>query len=94
MAPSNPKSDVQKPEKPVSHGFESTTLSGSGALYWSRRGVVACGEHAPHRESEQWRLEGWQQLPAVKCRGGKYQCGMCHGTPIHHHRCSDDARRP
>lgn len=40
---------VQRPEPP---------------LFWNARGKVACQAHAPYRDSEQWRVEGWEPLSA------------------------------
>ena len=44
------------------------THSMSDTLFWSRRGDVACGSHAPGRDSERWRAEGWSPIPESAMR--------------------------
>src|ERR1043165_2580409 len=46
-------------------------------LFWSRRGDIACAQHAPLRESPQWIDEGWQGIQEVAGRRVKYQCQVC-----------------
>jgi hypothetical protein len=55
----------------------------SDALFWSRRGMVACDAHAPLPASDLWRLEGWQPVPDWRRRanGTALQCQVCHGRP-------------
>ena len=33
-------------------------------LYWSERGRITCAAHAPVRNSDTWRWERWQAVPA------------------------------
>ena len=54
-------------------------------LFWSRRGEVACGAHAPAPASERWAAERWAAIPAGAGRDRVlYQCQHCSGTPIGH----------
>jgi hypothetical protein len=48
-------------------------------LFWSRRGDVACGSHAPDSDSERWGAEGWCSIPeSARSRHGlTYQCPRC-----------------
>jgi two-component system, chemotaxis family, chemotaxis protein CheY len=57
-------------------------------LLWSKRGVVACNDHAPQSTSERWHAEGWARVPALFSR--RYACQFCGSGPIVHRR----ARRP
>jgi hypothetical protein len=56
-------------------------------LFWSKQGMVACVTHAPTVESDDWQIQGWQQVP--ESRRGFYaralQCQFCHGRPYAHH---------
>jgi len=55
------------------------------SLFWSRRGEIACAEHAPTSDSPRWSDERWKALPAGT-GGGRisYQCQHCpgDGSPI------------
>ena len=54
-------------------------------LFWSKRGVVACVAHAPLPDSEAWRLDCWQLVPAWRPNhGAPLQCQFCHGRPYVH----------
>jgi CheY-like chemotaxis protein len=57
-------------------------------LFWSKRGVVACARHAPAPASENWELQGWQQVPAWRqaVKSTILQCQFCHGRPYAHSR--------
>jgi CheY-like chemotaxis protein len=57
-------------------------------LFWSKRGVVACAAHAPAPSSENWNLQGWQQVPAWRQTVNLtvLQCQFCHGRPCVHSR--------
>lgn len=55
-------------------------------LFWSKRGEIACAEHAPERQSSRWSLEGWQELPALEGRRITYQCQHCDKRAILHAR--------
>jgi CheY-like chemotaxis protein len=46
-------------------------------LFWSRKGEIACAQHAPLRESSQWMDDGWQEIQEVAGRRVKYQCQVC-----------------
>jgi CheY-like chemotaxis protein len=58
------------------------------ALFWSKRGVVACATHAPAPASENWEQQGWQQVPAWRqtVKLTVLQCQFCHGRPYAHAR--------
>jgi CheY-like chemotaxis protein len=51
-------------------------------LYWSRKGEVACGDHAPVRQSERWIHEGWRAIQPADDRHLRYQCQHCSKRPI------------
>ena len=57
-------------------------------LFWSKRGVVACATHAPAPASENWDVQGWQQVPAWRqtVKSTILQCQFCHGRPYTHPR--------
>jgi CheY-like chemotaxis protein len=57
-------------------------------LFWSKHGVVACATHAPEPASENWDLQGWQQVPAWRqaVNMAILQCQFCHGRPVLHTR--------
>src|SRR5687767_5337373 len=52
-------------------------------LYWSKRGEVACGAHAPLEDNPRWTEEGWMPLIRAKKRI-EFQCQHCAGSPIRH----------
>jgi CheY-like chemotaxis protein len=57
----------------------------AGALFWSRRGEIACGDHAPDATSLRWRDERWAAIPASAGQGRiVYRCQHCpgDGSPI------------
>jgi CheY-like chemotaxis protein len=55
------------------------------ALFWSRRGDVACETHAPVAGSGRWRDEGWAVIPSGATRNRvEYRCQYCDGGPIRH----------
>lgn len=53
-------------------------------LFWSRKGTVACEQHAPDRQDPQWLAEGWQPIPDVPGRRVTYQCQHCAARAIQH----------
>jgi len=53
-------------------------------LFWSRKGEIACPQHAPASDATQWIDEGWQQIPIVAGRRVKYQCQFCGQRAIQH----------
>ena len=54
-------------------------------LLWSRRGRVACEQHAPPRATQQWNDEGWAWIPAFAGKNKiEYCCQECSGGPIRH----------
>jgi CheY-like chemotaxis protein len=56
-------------------------------LLWSRRGRVACEQHAPDAMTEQWTEEGWTWIPAFAGKNKiEYCCQDCAGGPIRHRR--------
>jgi CheY-like chemotaxis protein len=61
--------------------------SGAGSvvegLFWSRRGEVACVDHAPDATSDRWTAERWAAIPASAGMGRiAYRCQHCSPTPI------------
>ena len=54
------------------------------SLFWSRKGEIACAQHAPPRDGSRWSDEGWQQVPDVAGRRVKYQCQVCGRRAIQH----------
>ena len=49
------------------------------SLFWSRRGEVACSEHAPQANTDRWRDERWGAIPPGAGKGRiTYQCQYCH----------------
>jgi hypothetical protein len=60
------------------------------ALYWSRRGEIACAIHTPAPGSPRWSDEGWAEVPvdALSRHAIRYQCQDCaeSRTPIVHRR--------
>lgn len=61
-------------------------------LLWSRRGRVACEQHAPARATQQWNDEGWAWIPAFAGKNKiEYCCQECAGGPIRHRRVLVDA---
>jgi len=62
-------------------------------LFWSRKGEVACGEHAPQPGDPRRDGEGWQPIPPFASRRVQYQCQHCvTGRPIRH--TSEKIRAP
>jgi len=54
-------------------------------LLWSRRGGVACTQHAPAPDSDQWNTEGWSWIPNFAGKNKiEYACQRCTGGPISH----------
>lgn len=51
-------------------------------LFWSRKGAVACREHAPNPQSEQWTSEGWRPISSGDDPRARYQCQYCSRTAI------------
>jgi hypothetical protein len=53
-------------------------------LYWSKRGDVACADHAPKSDNPRVVAEGWTPIAAY----GRvlYQCSACRGTPLRHRK--------
>ena len=51
------------------------------ALFWSRRGEVACAAHAPADGSPRWTTEAWAPVSARR-RRLTYQCEHCHDSPF------------
>lgn len=50
---------------------------GSRALFWSRRGEVACTDHAPPAGTDRWQEDRWQILPPGALDRPQYQCQQC-----------------
>lgn len=54
-------------------------------LFWSRRGEIACAQHAPEADSNRWRDERWAPIPPPPdTHRIVYQCQHCpgDGSPI------------
>jgi len=65
-------------------------------LFWSRLGQVACRTHAPAPDSEQWKTEGWQEIPPpIEGRPRpRYQCQHCSKRAIAHPTCPSKPASP
>ena len=65
---------------------EARWLSRDGhPLLWSKRGCVACEEHAPAPGSERWLAEGWTWIPHFAGKNKiEYCCQQCDQGPIRH----------
>ena len=53
-------------------------------LYWSRKGEVACRDHAPAASSEKWTAEGWRPIAPADDPRVRYQCQHCSHRAIQH----------
>jgi CheY-like chemotaxis protein len=54
-------------------------------LLWSKRGNVACEQHAPAPGSERWLAEGWTWIPHFAGKNKiEYCCQQCDRGPIRH----------
>ena len=54
-------------------------------LFWSRRGEIACADHAPEADSSRWHDERWAPIPpAADSHRIAYRCQHCpgDGSPI------------
>jgi hypothetical protein len=53
-------------------------------LFWSKRGAIACGAHAPAADSDRWREDGWQPVPHEHAPYSTktFQCQFCYGRPF------------
>ena len=64
---------------------QAARAAGTGdarGLVWSRRGEVACMDHAPDATSERWREERWAAIPASAGNTRiAYRCQYCSGDP-------------
>jgi CheY-like chemotaxis protein len=59
--------------------FARSSGTASG-LFWSRRGEIACAQHAPEADSERWRDERWAPIPpTADAHRIAYQCQHCPG---------------
>src|SRR5688572_24941763 len=56
-----------------------TTRLASPSLLWSKRGEVACAEHASQTDDPRWTIEGWAPIPvaAGHIKRQRYQCQPC-----------------
>jgi CheY-like chemotaxis protein len=78
--------DPESPSALVSRDSRWRSRDGQ-ALLWSRRGCVACEEHAPSPGSDQWQTEGWAWIPRFAGKNKiEYACQACCGGPILHGR--------
>ena len=65
-------------------------------LFWSKRGEVACWNHAPVADTPRWYVEGWSTVPERAGYGRiVYQCQHCPGNdgPVERHRKLQDQER-
>ena len=46
-------------------------------LYWDREGRVACGDHAPLKNPEAWRLQNWKPITPSTAAGAGMKCRVC-----------------
>lgn len=60
-------------------------------LFWSRRGEIACEQHAPDRTDPRFIAQGWQPIPPVAGRRITYQCQHCGLGSISHQRRASSA---
>lgn len=56
----------------------------SAVLFWSRKGEVACLDHAPARDSSRWSAEGWREIAPGEDPRVRYQCQHCAKRAIQH----------
>jgi CheY-like chemotaxis protein len=50
-------------------------------LFWSKKGEVACSDHAPQPDSERWTTEGWRSILVSDVGRVLYRCQHCAGRP-------------
>ena len=53
-----------------------------GALYWSKRGEIACAKDSPDMASFRWRNEGWALIDSHYAVRRRYQCQHCSLGPF------------
>jgi CheY-like chemotaxis protein len=63
-------------------------------LLWSKRGEIACEQHAPAEQSDRWVSEGWQRLRELEGRRITYQCQHCDKRAILHTRRKPLVEKP
>ena len=56
----------------------------STGLFWSKRGEVACADHAPQADPTRWRAERWRPILPNELKRLEYRCQHCAGTAIGH----------
>ena len=59
---------------------------GETMLFWSRKGEVACREHAPAADSQRWTTEGWRAIEPADAPRLRYQCQHCSKRAVQHRR--------
>lgn len=59
-----------------------TVIMKTTGLFWSKRGEVACADHAPRLEEPRWRAEGWRAILSPDMKRLAYRCQHCAGTPL------------
>ena len=65
-------------------------------LFWSRRGEIACMDHAPDATSDRWRQDRWAPIPAGAAHGRiGYRCQHCpgDGSPLDRSRRTSGRHR-
>ena len=76
------------------HSSALTRPESSSGLYWSKRGEIACPQHAPEAADRRWAAEGWQPLkPPQQFKEWRYACVHCHGTLFNRHRPATAAKQ-
>lgn len=72
---------LHRPEQPA------PATAAPDALFWSKRGEVACAAHMPDRTDPRWLADKWTAIPKTAGKGRVlYQCQHCgaRSTPIQH----------
>ena len=59
-------------------------MASTTGRFWSKRGEIACADHAPQLDKDRWRGEGWRAILPLEMKRLEYRCQHCAGTPIGH----------
>jgi hypothetical protein len=49
-------------------------------LFWSKKGEVACANHAPDPDGPRWTAEGWRGIRPEELTRFRYRCQHCAGS--------------
>jgi CheY-like chemotaxis protein len=63
-------------------------------LFWSRKGEVACADHAPTQGTARWDVEAWREIDPEDEGRTPYQCQHCHRDGPHQRRGFNRDRHP